>query len=138
MEASLRLIDFHSHYYNSAWYPSSSPRGSDVLARSWPLLTNIPAQLEAMDAAKIDAKVLSAPAGVLVTPGKQLPITLMKRINDHFAALVAAYPKCLLALATIDAFQGEAAACEVERALQTLGLGGSCVDRSEERRVGKE
>jgi predicted TIM-barrel fold metal-dependent hydrolase len=128
MEASLRLIDFHSHYYNSAWYPSSSPRGSDVLARSWPLLTNIHAQLEAMDAAKIDAKVLSAPAGVLVEPGKQLPITLMQHINDHFAALVAAYPKCLLGLATIDAFQGVAAASEVERAIQTLGLGGICVD----------
>jgi predicted TIM-barrel fold metal-dependent hydrolase len=128
MEASLRLIDFHSHYYNSAWYPSSSPRGSDVLARSWPLLTNIHAQLEAMDAAKIDAKVLSAPAGVLVEPGKQLPITLMQHINDHFAALVSAYPKCLLGLATIDAFQGVAAASEVERAIQTLGLGGICAD----------
>ncbi len=128
MEALPRLIDFHSHYYNAAWYPSTPPRGSNVLARAWPLLTNIRDQLEDMDNAGIDAKVLSAPAGVLVPPGQQLSMTLMKHINDHFAELVRAHPACLLALATIDAFQGDAAAHEVERAIHTLGLAGICVD----------
>jgi predicted TIM-barrel fold metal-dependent hydrolase len=122
-----RLIDFHSHYYSAAWYPSS-PGGSKVLADAWPLLTDIEAQLAAMDEAGIDAKVLSAPAGLLVAPGELLPIALMERINDHFAELVATYPDHLLALATIDAFHGDAAAGEVERAVHTLGMRGICVD----------
>ena len=47
--ASSRLVDFHSHYYNAAWYPSSSPQGPANLLRAWPLLTNIHAQLADMD-----------------------------------------------------------------------------------------
>lgn len=123
-----RLIDFHSHYYNAAWYPSTSPRGPANLQRAWSLLTNIHAQLADMDDAGIDAKVLTAPGSVLLAPGGPLPISLMQHINDHFAELVAAYPECLLALATIDAFHGDAAAREVERAVQTLGIPGICVD----------
>ncbi len=128
---SRRLIDFHSHYYEAAWFSSGTPQGSTVLARAWPLLTNIEAQLEEMDRAGIDAKVVSAPAATLLAPGQQLPRPLMQRINDRFAELVAAYPERLLALATIDAFQGETAAREAERAIQTLGLGGICVDCSQ-------
>ena len=52
----------------------------------------------------------------------------MIRINDRFAELIAVDPERLLALATIDAFEGEAAAQEVERTVQTLGLQGVCVD----------
>jgi predicted TIM-barrel fold metal-dependent hydrolase len=81
-----------------------------------------------MDDAGIDAKVLTAPGSVLLAPGEPLPISLMQRINDHFASLVATYPEHLLALATIDAFHGDAAAREVERAVQTLGISGICVD----------
>jgi predicted TIM-barrel fold metal-dependent hydrolase len=81
-----------------------------------------------MDNAGINAKVLSAPAALLVEPGQSLPLTLMQRINDHFAELVSTYPERLLSLATIDAFQGEVAAREVERAIQKLGFGGICVD----------
>ena len=123
-----RMIDFHSHFYERAWFPSPSTPGLGVLSRAWPLLTDIEAQLVAMDSAGIDAKVLSAPAALLVEPGQSLPLALMKHINNRFAQLVAAYPEHLLALATIDAFQGEVAAREVERAIRTLGLGGICVD----------
>ncbi len=123
-----RLVDFHNHYYETTWPRSSATQSSAGLARSWPLLTNIEAQLAAMDEAGITAKVLSAPAAPLLVPGHPLPLPLMQRINDRFAELVAAYPDRLLALATIDAFQGESAAREVERAIQILGLGGICVD----------
>lgn len=123
-----RLIDFHSHYYSPAWYPFSSAQQSSTLAQAWPLLTNIHSQLLAMDGAEIDAKVLSAPSALITPPGKRLPITMMERINDHFAALVAAEPRRLLALATIDAFQGDVAAREAERAIKSLGMGGICVD----------
>jgi predicted TIM-barrel fold metal-dependent hydrolase len=126
--ASSRLIDFHSHYYNAAWYPSSSLQGPANLLRAWPLLTNIQVQLADMDDAGIDAKVLTAPSSVLLAPGQPLPISLMQRINDHFAELANVYPECLLALATIDAFHGDIAAREVERAVQILGIPGICVD----------
>ena len=123
-----RFIDFHSHFYDRAWFSSPTMSGQGVLARAWPMLTDIEAQLAAMDSASIDAKVLSAPTALLVEPGKHLTPTLMQRINDRFAELVSTYPERLLSLATIDAFQGEVAAREVERAIQKLGLEGICVD----------
>src|SRR5947209_2938204 len=129
-----RLIDFHSHYLESAWFSFQSPPGSGLVARAWPLLTNIEAQLAEMDRAGIDAKVLSAPTATLTTPGQALSGDLIRHINDRFAELVALYPERLLALATIDAFQGAAAAHEVERAIQMLGPGGICVDCAQEGR----
>ncbi|HLG76372.1 MAG TPA: amidohydrolase family protein, partial [Ktedonobacteraceae bacterium] len=93
-----------------------------------PLLTNIEQQLEHLEQAGITAKVLSAPPAALLPPGQPLSPTMVERINDRFAELVATYPQRLLALATIDAFQGERAAREVVRAVETLGLGGICVD----------
>ena len=125
---SIRLIDFHSHYYEASWAAMPTAPGLRGLARVWPLMTNIEAQLDALAAVGVDAKVLSAPAAALLPPGGQLPTDQIQRINDRFATLVDTYPGRLLALATIDAFQGESAAREVERAIQTLGLGGICVD----------
>ena len=131
----VRLIDFHSHYYDAAWSAPPSTPGLSGLARVWPLMTNIAAQLEALAAAGVDAKVLSAPTASLAPPGGQLPADQIQRMNDRFAELVAAHPGRLLALATIDAFQGETAAQEVERAIQTLGLGGICVDCAQAHRL---
>ncbi len=124
-----QLIDFHSHYYDPAWMPAAPPRGfSAAFARARALLTDIDAQLAAMDAAGVDMKVLSAPLSTLVGPGEQPPVTLTTDINNRFAALVAAHPDRLLALAAIDPFGGDAAARETERAIRSLGLGGICLD----------
>ena len=123
-----RYIDFHSHFYDSSWFPSNTATRQGILARAWPLLTDIEAQLAAMDVAGINAKVLSAPSALLIEPGKHLSPAKMEQINDRYAELVSTYPERLLALATIDAFQGKVAAREVERAIQELGLGGICVD----------
>ncbi|MBA3823768.1 MAG: amidohydrolase family protein [Ktedonobacterales bacterium] len=119
-------IDFHSHYYAPVW-GGQSPAPA-ALARAWPLLTDLDAQFAALDGAGIAVKVLTAPGSVLVAPGAALPLDLMQRINDQFAALVATYPQRLFALATIDAFAGEAALQEAERAIRTLGLHGLCID----------
>jgi hypothetical protein len=62
MSNSLRLIDFHSHYYETAWAAMPSAPGLRGLARVWPLMTNIVAQLDALAAVGVDMKVLSAPA----------------------------------------------------------------------------
>src|SRR6185312_13442759 len=71
------LIDFHSHYYDPSWMPAATPRGfSAAFARAQALLTDIDAQLAAMDAAGVDMKVLSAPLSTLVGPGEEPPVSL--------------------------------------------------------------
>jgi predicted TIM-barrel fold metal-dependent hydrolase len=122
------LIDFHSHYCDPAWYASPPTQLPAAIARIWPLLTDIEAQLAVLDTAGIETKVLTAPPSMVATPGQSLPLSLIERINDRFAELIARYPRRLLGLATIDAFQGESAAREITRAVRTLGLRGICVD----------
>src|SRR5450432_2548216 len=122
------LIDFHSHYCDPAWYASPPTQLPAAIARIWPLLTDIEAQLAVLDTAGIETKVLTAPPNMVATPGQSLPLSLIERINDRFAELIARYPRRLLGLATIDAFQGESAAREITRAVRTLGLRGICVD----------
>src|SRR6266567_7030477 len=74
-----RLIDFHSHYYDASWQNVLfSTSTSLTLAR--PLLTDIRAQLDAMEQAGIDAKVLSAPPAMLAAQGTHISIDLMYRI----------------------------------------------------------
>ncbi|MFN8444030.1 MAG: amidohydrolase family protein [Caldilineaceae bacterium] len=128
MTTTHRFIDFHSHFYADSWAAAPSAPGLRGLARVWPMITNIEAQLHALAEAGVDCKVLSAPPAPLVGHGEQLPSDSIRRINDHFAALVSSYPGRLLALATVDPFQGEGAAREAERAVQMLGLHGICVD----------
>src|SRR4051794_20033633 len=109
--------------------PAASPSGfSAAFRRARALLTDIDAQLAAMDAAGVDMKVLSAPLSTLVGPGEEPPVSLAPRINEHYAALIQRHPDRLLALATIDAYGGDAAARELERAVTALGLGGACLD----------
>lgn len=124
------LIDFHSHYYEQSWSSFPAQQAPTVLQRAWPLLTNIEDQLAVMDSAGIAVKVVSAPTGAIVPPGQTPSPDLIKRINDRFAELQSSYPHRLLTLATVDAFQGEDAAREAERAIQQLKLGGLCVDCS--------
>src|SRR5947209_19678978 len=96
-DASAPLVDFHSHYYDPAWMPAASPGGfSAAFRRARALLTDIDAQLAAMDAAGVDMKVLSAPLSTLVGPGEEPPVALSARINERFAALVEQYPDRLL------------------------------------------
>lgn len=122
-----RLVDFHSHYFAAAW-PQAPPPAGSALARAWPLLIDLEAQLADLERAGVDAKVLSAPPSLLAVPGQPLAGGLMQHVNDRFAALVADHPGRLLALATVDAFQGDAAAREVERVATALGMCGICVD----------
>ncbi len=124
------MVDFHSHYYEADWYdtPAASP---PVVARSWKALTDLPTQIAEMDAARVAMKVLSAPIASISQPGMSLPLVQIQRMNDRFADLVATHPYRLLGLATVDPFQGESAAREIERAITELGLGGICIDCSQ-------
>jgi predicted TIM-barrel fold metal-dependent hydrolase len=72
--------------------------------------------------------VLSAPTANLAAPRQQPAAGFIQQMNDRLAELVAEHPGRLLALGTIDAFQGEQAAREVERVVQELGFGGIVVD----------
>src|SRR5882762_4370408 len=84
-------------------------------------------RIQAMDAAGIDASVLS-----VVTPATQaLPaadaVALARDANDEAADAVRAHPERFRALATLPTSDPQAAAAELERCATRLGLVGAMV-----------
>lgn len=121
------IIDLHSHYFSPAW-GYGPPTTHGAAPRAWSQLTDLEWQLATLAEAGITAKVLSAPSANLAPPGEPLEPAAIREINDTFADLVAAHPGRLYAVGTIDPFQGDRAAGEVERVVQHLGFAGIVVD----------
>lgn len=129
---SLRVVDFHSHYAGPSW-PALAPVNSlpEHVAR-WvgiaERIANIDTLMAELDKVDLDRRVLSAPPALVTPDGAVLAITAMRAMNDHLAEVVSAHSDRLVGLATIDAFQGDAAAAELERAIDTLGFRGVVID----------
>lgn len=119
------VVDFHAH-----WLPpevATSPTTdvtSGPLRRAWPLLTDLGAEREAAERDGVDLRVLSTALELVTTPGERTDPALVCRVNDALAGAVRDRGPGLEALATVDAFAGDAAAEEARRAIDELGLRG--------------
>ena len=85
-------------------------------------------RIAAMDAAGIDVQVLSTnPPGVQLLSGNEA-ISLAKVANDELAEAVKAHPNRFAAFATLPMSSPEAAAAELERAVNKLGFKGTMIN----------
>ncbi|MDO8211673.1 amidohydrolase family protein [Conexibacter sp. CPCC 206217] len=130
--SAYEIVDFHGH-----WFPPGvvsrrpAATATPALARRWELLTDLDAQLEAASAAGTDVKVVNAVYST-VAPAAEVPLDeLPARVNDALADAVARHDGRLAALATVDAFRGDAGAEEARRAVEQLGLPGIVVDAAQ-------
>lgn len=125
----LEVVDFHSHWFPPAVVRESPGDGlTPALRRAWPLLTDLPAQVELLAAeGGPDTRVLSAPlssiAGMTAVPASEL----CARVNEQLAQAVVEHAG-LRALASVDAFAGDAAVAVAEHAIDQLGLDGLLLD----------
>lgn len=85
-------------------------------------------RIAAMDAAGIDLQVVShtTPATETLDPGTA--VELAREANDQLADAVAQHPDRLAGFATLPTPEPEAAAAELERAVQALGFRGALVN----------
>ncbi len=129
------VVDIHAHYRHpdqdravpASWV--SPERAADQI-RHAAEMSSIEAIIEVADAASVDVRVLSLPAAsrfadydTVQPAAKDVAAT-----NDYLAEAVRRYPSRIKGLATIDAFAGAAAAEEVRRSVEDLGLHGIVVD----------
>jgi predicted TIM-barrel fold metal-dependent hydrolase len=85
-------------------------------------------RLAAMDAAGIDMQVLSSnPPGVQLLAADEA-VPLAKDANDQLADAVKAHPDRFAAFATLPMSSPEAAAAELERAVNKLGFCGTMIN----------
>ena len=85
-------------------------------------------RLKDMDATGIDVQVLSyASPGVQILPASEA-VPLARDANDQLAAAIQAHPDRFAGFATLPTPDPEAAATELERAVNTLGFKGAMIN----------
>jgi aminocarboxymuconate-semialdehyde decarboxylase len=91
-------------------------------------LPDVDALLTSIDDGDLAGRVINTPPALIADRHGNTAPEDVKRINDALAELVHRHPDSLLALATIDAYDGERAASELIRAVKDLGLRGVFVE----------
>jgi len=94
-------------------------------------LSDVAQRISLMDDAGIDLQVLShAHPGVQIIPDRDadLATTICRDVNDWLAATVGAYPTRLAGFATLPTQSPDAAAAELHRAVNHLGLKGALIN----------
>ncbi len=85
-------------------------------------------RLKRMDAMGIDVQVLSYATPGLQALGAAEAAPLAREVNDQLAAAIAAHPDRFAGFATLPTADPEAAAVELERAVQKLGFVGALIN----------
>jgi uncharacterized protein len=128
----MRLITLEEHYRAPVLKSVGSlpdPPPDSPLARIQAKLDDLGDQrLADMDAGGIDVQVLShgAPGTEQLEPEQAIP--LAQEANDYLARSIAAHPDRLAAFATLPTAVPEAAADELERAVNDLGFKGALIN----------
>jgi len=126
------IIDFHNHFVDPAIPLARRPNMPPGQRAYWEAvdrnLTDPDALLSSIESAGLAARVVSTPPAMVTNQGAELPLATIRQINDGLAELAGKHRGRIHALATIDAFSGEAGAREVTRAVRELGLPGIFIE----------
>src|SRR5271155_214048 len=120
------LVDFQQHYTPAELLKGDPGKGTDELDRDGnphyllnPLLADLPAHIRMMDAAGIDAGVLTCGSGF-----DQPDVAVCRTINDRMHEAERAFPGRFIGLAHVPALKPAEAAAELKRCAVELGFPG--------------
>jgi predicted TIM-barrel fold metal-dependent hydrolase len=130
--APLKIVDFHNHYMGPHWTLTNMASVPPAARPAWEvtnrLLQTQSELLASVENAGIAARVINTPTAFIEDADGNPPAGAHQRINDRMAELCGKHPGKLYGLATVDAFNGDAGAREVTRAVKELGLRGVFVE----------
>jgi predicted TIM-barrel fold metal-dependent hydrolase len=131
-QARLDIIDFHTHHV-PARFELTAVRAAPANQRArWealaPKLADEDLLLKDLREDDKSARVVNIPAALIADVEGRVPHETIMAMNDELAGLVARYPGRIHGLASVDAYDGDRAAREAERAVRDLGLRGVFVD----------
>ena len=134
--SSWSIIDFHTHLRPPEW--AASPEGVATLASRPEVgrkLTDPQALADDTSDGDVRLSVVSSTIEGLFGISGPTDIGRISALNDYLAAIQARFPERLAVLATVDAFAGQEAAIEAERAITKLGHVGIVVDSARDDRL---
>ena len=125
--ADLKVVDFHNHYVGPNFKitaAAGTPQQQAVNAN----MASSSALLESLDVSGVAARVVNTPTAFLEDADGNIAPEMIPRINDELATLASKNKGKIHALASVDAFSGDAGAREVHRAFKELGLRGLFIE----------
>lgn len=128
----LAIVDFHTHFVPPPWELTTTVNRSGAQKAQWEKinkkLSDKAALLEDIETGDIAARVVNIPTSLIADSEGNVPRDTYRAINDNLAEIVHSSAGKLYGLASINAFDGDAAAHEVTRAINQLKLHGLFVE----------
>ncbi len=131
-QRNLEIIDFHNHHVPAQFdltalkfAPPNQRARWEAIARK---LSDEELLLKDVRDGELRARVVNIPAQLVADAEGRVPHETIMAINDYVAGLVARHPDRIYGLASVDAYDGDRAGREAERAIGKLGLRGIFVD----------
>lgn len=129
---SLDIVDFHTHFVPPRWNLTTTVARTGAQKAQWERinakLSDKAALLANIETGDISARVVNIPTALIADPEGNVPRDTYRGVNDDLAGIVHDSSRKLYGLASIDAFDGEAAALEANRAIRELNLHGLFVE----------
>ena len=130
--APFDIIDFHTHHVPARFALTAVQAAPPNQRARWqalaPKLSDEDLLLKDLREDDKSARVVNIPAALIADAEGRVPHETIMAMNDELAGLVARYPGRIHGLASVDAYDGDRAAREAERAIRDLGLRGLFVD----------
>ena len=129
MTAPLDIVDIHAHLWPPAWRPGGKYEkpAAAFAPEIHRKITSPQTLVDELEHNGVSLAVVTATIESLFGLEGSVPLAAVRQANDWLAALSREYPT-LAGFAAIDAFAGEEAAREAERAIVELGLSGLVID----------
>ena len=129
---TLEIVDFHNHHVPASFELTAAKMAPPNQRARWEAIARKLGDedllLQDVREGHLRARVVNIPAGLIADADGRVPHETIRAINDHVAGLVARHPGRIYGLASVDAYDGDRAAREAERAIRDLGLRGLFVD----------
>jgi predicted TIM-barrel fold metal-dependent hydrolase len=120
------IIDFHSHHIPARFEVTAARTAPATQRARWEALARTLSDedllLKDIRNGELGARVVSIPAQLIADADGRVPHDTIMAMNHDLAALVARYPGRIHGQASVDAYDGDRAAREAERAIRELGL----------------
>jgi predicted TIM-barrel fold metal-dependent hydrolase len=128
----LDIIDWHCHHVPARFELTAASMAPPTQRARWEAiarkLSDEDLLVRDMRDGVLSGRVVNIPANLIADANGLVAHDTIMAINDHVAGLVGRHKGRLYGLGSVDAYDGDRAAREAERAIRDLGLRGLFVD----------
>jgi aminocarboxymuconate-semialdehyde decarboxylase len=128
MAGPLCIVDFHCHHVPARFELTTVANAPPTQKARWAATNKVIADEAALlldiEAGDIAVRVINTPTAHICDAEGHVPHATIMAVNDELARIVDRHKGRIIALATVDGYDGEASARELERAVTQLGLRG--------------